>query len=139
MDLYSFHMCGSSKSDLIDCLKFLNLSIQSFKICNLKHSKIEGKHSPVLTFKDSPCPRKDYINYPFNPTSEVIAEHIYDYLSKLSDDDIEALGAAPTGDEEGCEIGWEIFYPDWYSDNYGLDEWDFQILAVKPALIEWGK
>ena len=34
MDLYSFHMCGSSKSDLIDCLKFLNLSIQSFKICN---------------------------------------------------------------------------------------------------------
>lgn len=135
-------LSGNTKDLLVDALNFLvehiTFPINSFLVDDtgylvLCHTFL---HNGVRT-------QSGFLTnmYPFEPNAIVLAEHIYQYLNNLTNAQREAMGAAPDGSEESYEYGWELFTPDWYSDDYKITDYrdGSTLLAVKPKLIEYGK
>lgn len=116
-------------------IRLLDGNIKGYKI-----DKMDKSGAPVLLFMSYGDDAKEY-PFPINAdNAEVLAAHIRNYISQLTDEDLKAFHCEPTGYEEDYEIGFEIFTPDWYSDEYGIDDYDESVLlAVKPKFIEYGK
>lgn len=84
----------------------------------------------------------DEIKYPFEPTTKVLVEQIYSYITTLKIESPELLiklaGEEPDDDGD-VVLGWEVFHPLWYGEHkiepYGMNSF----LAVKPCWIVYGK
>lgn len=134
MKFEKFTVVGDSKELLIKTLDFI-MSTNKIKV---KGFFIEEKNG-YLVFC-SYTNDKD-TTYPFEQTSVSLTEHIYQYIDSLSEEQLAAMGCEPNGYEEEYSIGWELFIPDWYSDDHCIDNytWGKTVLAVKPSFIEYGK
>jgi hypothetical protein len=133
MKLNNFTAAGDSKVLLTEVLRFIistnQLTLEGFYI----------DRTGYLVF----C---EYVGegetkYPYEQTPVSLTEHIYQYITSLSDEELASMGCEPSGYEEDYSIGWEIFIPDYCSDNYDITDytWGKTVLAVKPKLIEYGK
>lgn len=133
MNLEKFTAAGDSKELLIKTLEFI-ISINKIKI---KGFFIDSTGYLVFcsytNSKETP--------YPYEQTTISLSEHIYQYINNLSDEELSSMKCEPSGYEEDYSIGWELFIPDHYSDEYGITNYSFgkTELAVKPRLIEYGK
>ena len=134
-----FAMASASWEDLTKLFQFfskeLDLSIDSCEFTTMLHSNMPDHPAPVLLFGS----HLDH-TYPFPPTAETLTENARYWMSTLTEKDKQAHNAVPGGWEEECELGWELFKPDWYSDEYGIQNYQlFCTLALRPCLIEYGK
>lgn len=137
------------KSILKCILPLMNCrEINGYMLDNMINYKnnIDDIDKNVLVIKSSKLRDNEYIEYPYkincldDKDLEMLASHICMYIHRLNDIDIEAFGCTPSGYEEDCELGWELFTPDWYSNEMGIQNYNYNtILAVKPKLIEYGK
>lgn len=67
-------------------------------------------------------------------TPSILAETIRQFLEALPGS---AYEDQLSGYEEDVEYGWELFSPDWYSEEYQVIPYSlFAELACKPAVIE---
>lgn len=83
---------------------------------------------------------KKQTRYPFPPSVNVLAEHIINYISGISEDDLHKFGEEVTGYEEEYAIGYELYSNDYATDNHTIDDNTFSdVFAVKPIKLEWGK
>lgn len=133
-----FCAVGTDKQQLIETLEFLvprlHFSITGF--CQ------DTKGPLVLCHPyDSHLEDGKFQKYPFTVNASTVAEHILTWISELSEEQLEKMKCVPDGYEEDYEIGWCIFTPDWYSDEYEVDCYSYgeTLLAVKPRIVQYGK
>lgn len=136
MEFNTFTASGDSKQLLLETLEFI---IAKGKL-NLKGFFIDRTGYLVLCSYVSEENENEKA-YPFIPTPVCIVEHVFQYLSELTDEELASMGCEPSGYEEDYEIGWELFIPECGSDVYSVTDysWGKTVLAVKPKLIEYGK
>ncbi len=134
MEFNTFTASGESKELLLNTLDFImrKIDIRGFYF----------DRTGYLVF----CSRvneqnKNEKEYPFMATPVLVAEHVFQYLSELTDEELTLMECEPTGYEEDYDIGWELFIPECGSDVYSVTDysWGKTVLAVKPKLIEHGK
>ena len=114
-------------------LKKTNMQITSFQFT--KKAQTDKK---ILVF--CTCNPENSTPYPLKPTIPILKEHARQYLSDYCIDHIQEFFKEDLYISDSDEIGYEIFTPDWYSDEHGLSDYSiFQILAVQPILIQNGK
>lgn len=85
---------------------------------------------------------RQQMEYPFKMTSETLAEQIDQFIHSFTESDLARYGIEE--EEFDCaeeyDIGWELFRPDWYSEEHGIREYTLSdTIAVKPVLITYGK
>ena len=135
-ELYSFAISSNGKEDLKRCLDFLLQSID-IKAFSYEDMRKENK-CRCLVFHTYKVGSNE--TYPFPVNSIILAEQIQQWLDSLNTEDFKKFMAYPTGYEESYEIGWELFSPDWYSLEYGIENYELSMaIAVKPKLLEYGK
>lgn len=142
MKFKTFCASGHSKELLLDTLKFITKHISlTTNHTNLIDGFYKDKNGILVFCKKQKNDKDSIITYPFQPTETVLVEHIYQYLNELSTDELTALNAMPDDYDEESTLGWELFIPDWYSDEHGISNYTFgkTLLAVKPKIIESGK
>ena len=114
--------------------KVLHLALELSGVKNIK-AFYEDKNGLVLC--NYVC--NGAIEYPFEATVPSLVEHIYQYISKLSSDDILRLAWICPDNDGIVRLGWEVFHPLWYGEdeigNYDLAA----VLAVRPCWIVYGK
>lgn len=77
--------------------------------------------------------------YPFEATVKVLVEHINQYITNLSSEDIIRLAGDKPHDDGIVRLGWEVFHPLWYGDNE-ISKYDLSAeLAVRPCWIVYDK
>ena len=151
--LHSFSASGSCddismlKNILSTIFPYLNynIEIEGF-IFTKAYSQYDNNNNILVFCTGNYDDNSTYKEYPFSIQNNengisMLATHIIEYINSLSDEDLKQLGMEPTGYEEDYEIGWNIFIPDWYFEEYGIEDYtsNATILAVKPAFIEYGK
>ena len=137
LPFHSASISGETKQQFLAAIEFLlshaESDINSFLI---------DKNGYLVFCKTYPNQKNiDPILYPFKPNATVLTEHAFQYLSELTPTQKEALGCVPNSSKELCEDGWELFIPDCYSDEHGIDSYrdGTTLLAVKPVIITYGK
>lgn len=150
MQLERFVAAGScrDKELLTNTLKFILESnrehIYGFRMDSNKYNEGCTSNS-ILVLTSSPKASESTTKYPFeirydNEGIGILTSHILEYISNFSDDDLEQFGEEVTGYEEDYEIGWEVFIPDWYTAEHGIDNYSIlDVLAVRPVKLEYGK
>lgn len=142
--LYSFAISGKNKKDLIQTLTFIQTITgqqpKGFCLADMCHSEIENIKPKALVFLDYVTNDKKNQTYPFQMTPIALAEQIEQYINNMDSEQLAAFGEEPNGYEEEYEYGWELFSPDWYSDKYGIEDYDMATqFAVRPKKLEYGK
>lgn len=124
----------------IDDLKTLTTSIECVLSLTQPIESITGfridKTGRLVFCTDK---RSDQIRYPFTPSVNVLAEHIINYISNISEYELEKFGEEVTGYEEEYAIGYELYSNDYNTDNHTIDDSTFSdVFAIKPIKLEWG-
>lgn len=149
-EIYAFSAVGSCRNkDALEKILKTMLPMIDYGDCTISGyclTKAEVQDANVLVFL-SYEQDKNYNAYPFEISAEsdegiqILVNHIINYIKSLSEKDLAAFECEPSGYEEDYEIGWELYTPDWYSDEHGIDKYTCgqTVLAVKPHFLEYGK
>ena len=108
-------------------LKQMSISVKSFFIDNKQHA---------IVFKET-TNEEDPGRFPIDVTPVILREVIWRFLEQQPDDVYENL---LSGYEEDWSKAWDLFVPDWYSKDHGIEHYDIcSVLAGKPTIVEYGK
>ena len=128
MSIEKFAITGTKDADLIRTCEFL-LS----QIGTIKTMKTDTKKR-MLVFH-SYGDRSDA--FPINVTATVLAEAVRQFIADTPASVFEEM---LSGYEESYEHAWELFSPDWYSDEHGITNYSLSaVLACRPTIVEYGK
>ena len=137
MALETFVVAGTDKKSLKKALKFFlrtgKCDIRSFRYESMKNNA----DANVLVFLR--VKEENSTEYPMEANAVVLQQHILQYMETISDKDMKNFEEPDFCCEEK-KIAWELFTPDWYSEQYGIHGYTPHcILAVRPKYIEYGK
>lgn len=128
MSIEKFAITGVKDADLINTCKFLLSQIGTIKTMETDAKK------HMLVFHS-------YGNkgnaFPINVTATVLAEAVRQFIADTPASVFEEM---LSGYEESYEYAWELFSPDWYSDEHGITDYSLSaVLACRPTIVEYGK
>lgn len=128
MSIEKFAITGTKDADLISTCEFLLSQIGTIKTVETDAKK------HMLVFHSY----GDKGNaFPINVTATVLAEAVRQFIADTPAGVFEEM---LSGYEEGYEYAWELFSPDWYSDEHGITDYSLSaVLACRPTIVEYGK
>lgn len=128
MSIKKFAITGAKDADLIRTCEFLLSQIGTIKTMETDAKK------HMLVFHSY----GDKGNaFPINVTATVLAEAVRQFIADTPASVFEEM---LSGYEESYEYAWELFSPDWYSDEHGITDYSLSaVLACRPAIVEYGK
>lgn len=128
MSIEKFAITGTKDADLIRTCEFL-LS----QIGTIRTVKTDAKKH-MLVFH-SYGDRGDA--FPINVTATVLAETVRQFIADTPASVFEKM---LSGYEESYAHAWELFSPDWYSEEHGITDYSLStVLACRPVIVEYGK
>lgn len=128
MSIEKFAITGTEDADLICTCEFLLSQIGTIKTVETDAKK------HMLVFH-SYGNRGDA--FPINVTATVLAEAVRQFIA---DTPTSAFEGMLSGYEESYEHAWELFSPDWYSEEHGITDYSLSaVLACRPTIVEYGK
>lgn len=128
MSIEKFAITGTKDADLIRTCEFLLSQIGTIKTVETDAKK------HMLVFH-SYGDRGDA--FPINVTSTVLAEAVRQFIADTPASVFEEM---LSGYEESYAHAWELFSPDWYSDEHGITDYSLSaVLACRPTIVEYGK
>lgn len=126
-----FVINGENKNDLEKVLK-LALDLADYKSVKAFYKDPKGL---VLCWYE--C--KGSTPYPFEATIPVLVEQIMQYLNSLTTDEIFNLAGNCPDIDGSVELGWEVFHPLWYGENDLENYTGYEIIAIRPSWVIYGK
>lgn len=128
MSIKKFAITGTKDTDLIKTCEFLLSQIGTIKTMETDAKK------HMLVFHSY----GDKGNaFPINVTATVLAEAVRQFIADTPASVFEEM---LSGYEESYEYAWELFSPDWYSDEHGITDYSLSaVLACRPTIVEYGK
>ncbi|WP_418708739.1 hypothetical protein [Alistipes putredinis] len=128
MSIEKFAITGTKDTDLISTCEFLLSQIGTIKAVETDAKK------HMLVFHSY----GDKGNaFPINVTATVLAEAVRQFIADTPASVFEEM---LSGYEESYEYAWELFSPDWYSDEHGITDYSLSaVLACRPTIVEYGK
>lgn len=128
MNIKKFAITGTKDADLIKTCEFLLSQIGTIKTVETDAKK------HMLVFHSY----GDKGNaFPINVTATVLAEAVRQFIADTPASVFEEM---LSGYEESYEYAWELFSPDWYSDEHGITDYSLSaVLACRPTIVEYGK
>lgn len=128
MSIEKFAITGTKDTDLINTCEFLLSQIGTIKTMETDAKK------HMLVFRSY----GDKGNaFPINVTATVLAEAVRQFIADTPASVFEEM---LSGYEESYEYAWELFSPDWYSDEHGITDYSpSAALACRPTIVEYGK
>lgn len=128
MRIKKFAITSTKDTDLIKTCEFLLSQIGTIKTVETDAKK------HMLVFHN----RGDKGNaFPINVTATVLAEAVRQFIADTPASVFEEM---LSGYEESYEYAWELFSPDWYSDEHGITDYSLSaVLACRPTIVEYGK
>lgn len=128
MSIEKFAITGVKDADLINTCEFLLSQIGTIKTVETDAKK------HMLVFHSY----EDKGNaFPINVTATVLAEAVRQFIADTPASVFEEM---LSGYEESYEYAWELFSPDWYSDEHGITDYSLSaVLACRPTIVEYGK
>lgn len=128
MSIEKFAITGVKDADLISTCEFLLSQIGTIKTVETDAKK------HMLVFHSY----GDKGNaFPINVTATVLAEAVRQFIADTPAGVFEEM---LSGYEESYEYAWELFSPDWYSDEHGITDYSLSaVLACRPTIVEYGK
>lgn len=128
MSIEKFAITGVKDADLISTCEFLLSQIRTIKTVETDAKK------HMLVFHS-------YGNkgnaFPINVTATVLAEAVRQFIADTPASVFEEM---LSGYEESYKYAWELFSPDWYSDEHGITDYSLSaVLACRPTIVEYGK
>lgn len=128
MSIKKFAITGTEDADLIRTCEFLLSQIGTIKTVETDAKK------RMLVFH-SYGDRGDA--FPINVTATVLAEAVRQFIADTPASVFEGM---LSGYEESYEHAWELFSPDWYSNEHGITDYSLSaVLACRPTIVEYGK
>lgn len=128
MSIEKFAITGTKDADLIRTCGFL-LS----QIGTIKTMETDAKKRMLVFHRYGD--RGDA--FPINVTATVLAEAVRQFIADTPASVFEGM---LSGYEESYEHAWELFSPDWYSDEHGITDYSLSaVLACRPVIVEYGK
>lgn len=128
MSIEKFAITGTKDADLIRTCEFLLSQIGTIKTVETDAKK------HMLVFH-SYGDRGDA--FPINVTATVLAEAVRQFIADTPTSIFEEM---LSGYEESYAHAWELFSPDWYSDEHGITDYSLSaVLACRPVIVEYGK
>ena len=121
MSIEKFAITSTKDADLISTCEFLLSQIRTIKTMETDTKK------HMLVFHSY----GDKGNaFPINVTATVLAEAVRQFIADTP----------ASVFEEIYEYAWELFSPDWYSDEHGITDYSLSaVLACRPTIVEYGK
>jgi hypothetical protein len=128
MSIEKFAITSTKDTDLIKTCEFLLSQIGTIKTVETDAKK------HMLVFHSY----GDKGNaFPINVTATVLAEAVRQFIA---DTPASVFGEMLSGYKESYEYAWELFSPDWYSDEHGITDYSLSaVLACRPTIVEYGK
>lgn len=128
MSIEKFAITGTKDADLINTCEFLLSQIGTIKTMETDTKK------HMLVFHSY----GDKGNaFPVNITATVLAEAVRQFIADTPASVFEEMLSEY---EESYEYAWELFSPDWYSDEHGITDYSLSaVLACHPTVVEYGK
>jgi hypothetical protein len=128
MSIEKFAITGTKDADLIKTCEFLLSQIGTIKTVETDAKK----HMLVFhSYGDKGSA------FPINVTATVLAEAVRQFIADTPASVFEEM---LSGYEESYEYAWELFSPDWYSDEHGITDYSLSaVLACRPTIVEYGK
>lgn len=128
MSIEKFAITGTKDADLIPTCEFLLSRIGTIKTVETDAKK------HMLVFH-SYGNRGDA--FPISVTATVLAEAVRQFITDTPASVFEEM---LSGYEESYAHAWELFSPDWYSDEHGITNYSLSaVLACRPTIVEYGK
>lgn len=128
MSIEKFAITGAKDANLISTCEFLLSQIGTIKTMETNAKK------HILVFH-SYGDKGDA--FPINVTATVLAEAVRQFIADTPASVFEEM---LSGYEESYEYAWELFSPDWYSDEHGITNYSLSaVLACRPTIVEYGK
>lgn len=128
MSIEKFAITGTKDADLIRTCEFLLSQIGTIRTMETDAKK------HMLVFH-SYGNRGDA--FPINVTATVLAEAVRQFIADTPASVFEEM---LSGYEESYAHAWELFSPDWYSDEHGITNYSLSaVLACHPVIVEYGK
>lgn len=128
MSIEKFAITGVKDADLISTCEFLLSQIGTIKTVEADAKK------HILVFHS----HGDKGNaFPINVTATVLTEAVRQFIADTPASVFEEM---LSGYEESYEYAWELFSPDWYSDEHGITDYSLSaVLACRPTIVKYGK
>lgn len=128
MSIEKFAITGTKDADLISTCEFLLSQIGTIKTVETDAKK------HMLVFHSY----GDKGNaFPINVTATILAEAVRQFIADTPASVFEEM---LSGYEESYEYAWELFSPDWHSDEHGITDYSLSaVLACRPTIVEYGK
>lgn len=128
MSIEKFAITGTKDADLIRTCEFLLSQIGTIRTVETDAKK------HMLVFH-SYGDRGDA--FPINVTATVLAEAVRQFIADTPASVFEEM---LSGYEESYAHAWELFSPDWYSDDHGITDYSLSaVLTCRPVIVEYGK
>lgn len=128
MSIEKFAITGTKDADLIPTCEFLLSQIGTIRTVETDAKK------RMLVFH-SYGDRGDA--FPINVTATVLAEAVRQFIADTPASVFEEM---LSGYEESYAHAWELFSPDWYSEEHGITDYSLSaVLACRPTIVEYGK
>lgn len=128
MSIEKFAITGTKDADLISTCEFLLSQIGTIKTVETDAKK------HMLVFHSYGGKGNAF---PINVTATVLAETVRQFIADTPASVFEEM---LSGYEESYEYAWELFSPDWYSDEHGITDYSLSaVLACRPTIVEYGK
>lgn len=128
MSIEKFAITGTKDADLIRTCEFLLSQIGTIRTVETDAKK------RMLVFHSY----GDRGNtFPISVTATVLAEAVRQFIADTPASVFEEM---LSGYEESYAHAWELFSPDWYSDEHGITDYSLSaVLACRPVIVEYGK
>lgn len=128
MSIEKFAITGTKDADLIRTCEFLLSQIGTIKAVETDAKK----HMLVFhSYGDKGSA------FPIHVTPTVLAETVRQFIADTPASVFEGM---LSGYEESYAHAWELFSPDWYSDEHGITNYSLSaVLACRPVIVEYGK
>lgn len=128
MSIEKFAITGTKDADLIRTCEFLLSQIGTIRTMETdakKHMLVFHRYGD----------KGDA--FPINVTATVLAEAVRQFIADTPASVFEGM---LSGYEESYAHAWELFSPDWYSDEHGITDYSLSaVLACRPVIVEYGK
>lgn len=138
---------GTDKSLLTQCLEFVMPKVTFSGVAGINGFHIDTQKGWLClcsynTKREGGVPSIARL-YPMRMNASMLAEQILNWLADLTPDELLSMGCDISDNcWEDPEIGWCVFIPDWYSEDYGVTSYHscgIQHLCVKPIVVDTGK
>lgn len=128
MSIENFAITGTEKEELVDTCEFLLSQQYEIKSMDLDPEK------RILIFYNNENYGKPF---PMKMTPAIMAEIVEQFIEETPQSEFNAL---LSGHEEFFTNAWELFSPDWYSDEHGLEDYNTSaVIACRPNVVEYTK